>query len=80
VPSLAHNSVMTKSIWTIEEFSCPGCAMDYEATREPHPTKRSGRFECRVCQTEVHAWSGPYELFGWKTLNVRSPVFGRKTG
>jgi len=54
--------------------------MDYEVTREPHPTKRSGRFECRVCQTEVHSWSGPYEFFGWKTLNARSPVFGRKTG
>jgi predicted RNA-binding Zn-ribbon protein involved in translation (DUF1610 family) len=71
---------MANSIWTTEEFTCPGCGMDYAATREQHSHKHSGKFECRVCETEVHAWSGPYDFFGWKTINVRSPVFGRKTG
>jgi hypothetical protein len=54
--------------------------MDYTATREQHSSMRSGKFECGVCQTEVHAWSGQYDFFGWKTIKARSPVFGRKTG
>jgi hypothetical protein len=53
--------------------------MDYAATREQHQHKHSGNFECRVCQTEVHAWSGAYDYFGWKPIRRTSPVFGRKT-
>ena len=71
---------MASSIWTTEEFTCPGCGMDYTATREQHPHKHAGSFECRVCQTEVHAWSGTDDFFGWKTIKSISPVFGRKTG
>jgi hypothetical protein len=71
---------MASSIWTTEEFTCPGCGMDYAATKEQHPHKRSGNFECRVCQTEVHAWSGNYDFFGWETIKARSPVFGKKAG
>jgi hypothetical protein len=70
---------MASSIWTTEEFTCPGCGMDYSATREQHQHKHSGNFECRVCQTEVHAWSGAYDYFGWKVIKRTSPVFGRKT-
>jgi hypothetical protein len=70
---------MASSIWTIEEFTCPGCGMDYSATREAHRQKHSGNFECRVCQTEVHAWTGAYDYFGWKAIKRSQPVFGRKT-
>ena len=70
---------MANSIWTTEEFTCPGCGMDYSATREQHQHKHSGKFECMVCQTEVHAWSGTHDYFGWKPIKKTSPVFGRKT-
>jgi len=70
---------MASSIWTSEEFTCPGCGMDYSATREQHRHKHSGKFECRVCQTEVHTWSGAHDYFGWKTITRRQPVFGRKS-
>jgi len=52
--------------------------MNYTATKEKHPDKHTGSFECRVCQTEVHAWSGLYDYFDWKTNNVGAPVFGKK--
>ena len=55
---------MANSIWTTEVFACPGCGVDYTATREEHQHKRSGSFKCRVCDTEVHAWSGAYDFFG----------------
>ena len=70
---------MASSIWTTEEFTCPGCGMDYAATREQHLHKHSGNFECRVCQTEVHAWSGAHDYFGWKPIKRTQPVFGRKS-
>jgi len=69
---------MANSIWTTEVFACPGCGVDYTATREEHQHKRSGSFKCRVCDTEVHAWSGYYEYFNWETSRMRSPVFGKK--
>ena len=69
---------MASGIWTIEDFNCPGCGMYYTATREQHSHKHSGRFECRICTTEVHAWSGLYDFFDWKADQMRSPVFGRK--
>ncbi|WP_312014766.1 MULTISPECIES: hypothetical protein [unclassified Bradyrhizobium] len=53
--------------------------MDYSATREQHQHKHSGKFECMVCQTEIHAWSGTHDYFGWKPIKKTSPVFGRKT-
>jgi hypothetical protein len=52
--------------------------MSYTATREEHQEKRSGSFECRVCNTEVHTWSGFHDFFNWKTVNTTSPVFGKK--
>ena len=57
---------MTKSIWTIEQFACPGCGIDYSATREEHRDKRSGSYNCSICETEVHRWSGTHEYFNWQ--------------
>ena len=73
-----HICTMTSGIWTTEDFTCPGCGMNYTATKEQHPDKHTGSFECRVCQTEVHAWSGLYDFFDWKANNVGAPVFGKK--
>jgi hypothetical protein len=69
---------MTKSIWTIEQFACPGCGVDYSATREEHRDKRSGSYNCSVCETEVHRWSGTHEYFNWEAVQMRSRVFGKK--
>jgi hypothetical protein len=69
---------MASGIWTTEHFTCPGCGMDYDATREQHSDKHSGSFECRICKAEVHAWSGLYDFFDWKAKPVKSPVFGKK--
>ena len=69
---------MANSIWTTEEFTCPSCGMDYTATREEQQDKRTASFNCMVCDTEVHAWSGYYDFFNWKGVRSRTPVFGRK--
>ena len=69
---------MANSIWTTEHFTCPSCGMDYTATREDQHEKRSSSFQCTVCDTEVHAWSGYYDFFDWKGERSRRPVFGRK--
>jgi transcription elongation factor Elf1 len=69
---------MTKSIWTIEQFACPGCGVDYSATREEHRDKRSGSYNCGICETEVHRWSGTHEYFNWQAARTKSRVFGRK--
>ena len=69
---------MTKSIWTIEQFACPGCGIDYSATREEHRDRRSGSFSCSICETEVHAWSGTHEYFNWEAVRTKSRVFGKK--
>jgi len=52
--------------------------MNYSATKEQHPDKHSGSFDCKVCGAEVHAWSGVYDFFGWKIDQEKSPVFGKK--
>jgi len=69
---------MAGGIWTIEHFTCPNCGLDYTATKEQHSGKHSGAFKCRVCKTEVHAWSGLYNFFDWKAVKARAPVFGKK--
>jgi DNA-directed RNA polymerase subunit RPC12/RpoP len=70
---------MAKSIWTTEEFACPGCGMNYTATKEEHSDKRSGSFKCGVCKAEVHTWSGYHNFFGWEAIKKkRSPVFGKR--
>jgi len=35
-------------------------------------------FDCQVCGSEVHAWSGLYDFFGWKVDKADAPVFGKK--
>ena len=69
---------MANSIWMTAEFTCPGCGIDYTATREKQHEKRSSSFKCQVCETEVHAWSAYYDFFDWKPVRARTPVFGRK--
>jgi hypothetical protein len=74
----AYNSGMANSIWTTEEFTCPGCGLNYTATKEDQPSKRSGSFACMVCEAEVHAWSGRHDYFDWTAVKMRSPIFGRR--
>ncbi|HEY3680007.1 MAG TPA: hypothetical protein VGL45_14915, partial [Bradyrhizobium sp.] len=57
---------MGNSIRSIEFFTCLNCGMNYTATKERHHHSHSGRFECKVCSREVHAWSGLDEFYGWK--------------
>lgn len=71
-------SAMANSIWTTEEFTCPSCGMNYTATREEHPDKRSGEFNCRICNAEVHTWSGYHNFFNWEAVKTKTPVFGKK--
>jgi hypothetical protein len=69
---------MAGSLFTIEYFSCPGCALPYSATKEQHSTRHSGSFRCEVCTVEVHAWSGNYDFFGWQIDKVETPEFGKR--
>ncbi|MHC4043844.1 hypothetical protein [Bradyrhizobium sp. 23AC] len=69
---------MANSIWTIEEFSCAGCGMNYTATREEHSEAHTGSFKCSICSGVVHAWSGKHHFFGWQAVKTRPPVFGRR--
>ena len=74
----AHIGGMASGIWTTEYFDCPNCGMPYTATKEEHPDKRTGSFNCQICGVEVHAWSGAYDFFNWKTDKASAPVFGKK--
>lgn len=74
----AYSFGMANSIWTLEQFTCPSCGMNYRATREELPNKRSGSFICIVCDAEVHAWSGHHDFFDWTAVKIMAPVFGRK--
>ncbi len=69
---------MANSIWTLEQFACPSCGMNYTATREEVQTKHSGSFACVVCDAEVHRWSGCQDYFDWTAKRMATPVFGRK--
>jgi hypothetical protein len=71
---------MASSIWTIEEFTCPSCGMNYTATKEEQSDKRSGSFRCNVCNAEVHSWCGHHIFFGWEAVKTRAPVFGKRWG
>lgn len=69
---------MANTIWTIEQFTCPGCGLNYTATKEDRESKRSGEFICVVCDAEVHTWSGRVDFFDWTAVKARSPVFGKR--
>jgi len=71
---------MANSIWTIEEFTCPSCGMNYTATKEKHSDKHSGSFKCSVCNAEVHTWSDYHHFFGWAAIKTRRSVFGKRWG
>jgi predicted RNA-binding Zn-ribbon protein involved in translation (DUF1610 family) len=70
---------MANTIWTTEEFTCPSCGMNYTATREEHRDKRSGSFSCRICNAEVHGWSGYHNFFNWEAVRSKVPVFGKNS-
>jgi hypothetical protein len=70
--------MMAGSLFTIEYFSCPNCALPYAATREQHPTRHSGSFRCEVCGGKVHAWSGNYDFFDWQVDKAERPDFGKR--
>lgn len=53
---------MANTIWTIEEFTCAGCSMNYTATREEHAEAHSGTFKCSICSGVVHTWSGKHHF------------------
>lgn len=72
------SACMANTIWTTEEFSCPSCGMNYTATREEYPDRRSGDFSCRICSAEVHTWSGHHHFFNWQAVRSNVPVFGKK--
>ena len=69
---------MAGSLFIIEYFSCPGCALPYSVTKEEQPTKRSGSFACEVCGSLVHAWSGNYDFFDWQVDKADAPEFGKR--
>jgi hypothetical protein len=69
---------MASGIWTTEYFICTDCGMSYTATKEQHPDHHSGSFECRVCSSVVHAWTGFYDFFDWSSAKTAAPVFGKK--
>lgn len=73
-----YSATMANSIWTLEQFTCPGCGMNYTATKEELENKRSGSFACTVCDAEVHRWSGRTDFFDWTAQRVTAPTFGRK--
>lgn len=65
---------MANSIWTIEEFTCAGCSMNYTATREEHAEAHSGSFKCSICSGVVHSWSGKHHFFGWQAVKTKPRV------
>jgi len=71
---------MAGSLFTTEFFNCPTCALPYAATKEQHKTKHSGSFNCEVCDTQVHAWSGNHDFFGWKVDKPAAREFGKRWG
>jgi hypothetical protein len=42
------------------------------------PDVHLGSFNCKVCGTEVHAWSANHEFFDWKVDQAKSFVFGKE--
>jgi hypothetical protein len=65
---------MTHVNRVFERFKCPKCGLEYRGTKEPFPFIRAGRFDCIVCTTEVHAWSGNYDYVGWKDISKDAQV------
>jgi hypothetical protein len=63
---------MTSVNRTIQSFICPKCGLGYLGIRKPFPFLRAGRFDCIVCNAEVHAWSGNYDFEHWKATAVDS--------
>ena len=69
---------MANSIWTTEQFTCPGCGRNYTATKEEHTYKHSGSFKCSVCTAEVHVWSGNHHFFAWEAVRTKQAGFGKR--
>jgi hypothetical protein len=66
---------MTKVI-----FCCQKCGACYQATQELSPDRKSGRFDCEVCKTQVYAWSGRYNFFHWNAFEMPKKSGQRSDG
>jgi hypothetical protein len=77
-PGAQHDRAMAGSLFTIEYFSCPNCALPYSATREQHSSRHSGSFACEVCHVKVHTWSGNCDFFDWKVDQPEAREFGKR--
>jgi hypothetical protein len=53
---------------TIETFACPRCATQYR-TKQAWPFVQAGRFDCVICNAEIHAWSGYHDYTAWRALS-----------
>src|ERR1700680_4240246 len=64
----AHNCRMSTITQTTVVFSCPKCALNYQATQEHSSDQSSGSFDCKNCKTNVLKWSGVYDYSRWTQL------------
>jgi rubredoxin len=69
---------MTSGTQVTVLFCCPKCGAGYQSTQEQHPIRTSGSFKCQVCGIEVHSWSGIYDFFDWKAVEMKPMTFGKK--
>jgi hypothetical protein len=67
-PLGVHHRKMTNGTQATVIFCCQQCGACYQATQEQSPDRKSGRFDCQVCKTQVYAWSGGYNFFHWKAF------------
>jgi hypothetical protein len=70
---------MTSVNRTIKSFACPTCGLGYLGIKKPFPFERAGRFDCIVCNTEVHSWCGNYDFDHWKFTAVSWDTADRST-
>jgi hypothetical protein len=51
--------------------------MPYNAVQEQHPDRQSGSFDCRLCKTQVHSWSGDFGYSHWEAIEMEPVGRGR---
>jgi uncharacterized Zn finger protein len=54
-------------------FTCLDCGLAYRAREELRAEEHSGTIECEECGKPVHAWTGFYDLVGWKAIRMKDP-------
>ena len=50
----------------VHMFGCPRCGLRYQGRKERLPFIRAGRFDCIICNAEIHAWSGHFDYIAWE--------------